>query len=86
MTHEDLVILTAWLAREGHTADAVAYAVEKPWKYPDELATAKAVNEHEQKIDHEVTHDRCRRLNYPDAGPADYYCILPGCDWEWVSP
>jgi hypothetical protein len=41
-SYEDLVVLTAWMARNGYDAEDVAYAVEKPHKYTDELAQAKA--------------------------------------------
>lgn len=36
----DVVTLTAWMAEHGYTASEVAYAVEKPWKHTDWLATA----------------------------------------------
>jgi len=42
MTHEELVILTAYMAAEDYTAEDVAYAVEKPWKYVGVLAEARA--------------------------------------------
>lgn len=41
-THADLVLLTRWMADENYDADDIAYAVEKPWKYIDELASAEA--------------------------------------------
>ncbi len=34
-THSQLAELAHYLADSGHDADTVAYAVEKPWKYPD---------------------------------------------------
>lgn len=41
ITHEDLVLLTAFMARTGWPADEVAIAVEKPLKYADQLAEAR---------------------------------------------
>lgn len=40
-THRDLVYLTRWMAENGYTPDDIAYAVEKPWKYEDELKASK---------------------------------------------
>jgi hypothetical protein len=40
-THDDLVVLTAWMADNGYTAEEVAYAVEKPWKFDRELWDAR---------------------------------------------
>jgi len=42
VTHEDLIILTAHMARNGYDADEIAYAVAKPHKHEDVLAEAKA--------------------------------------------
>jgi len=42
VTYADIVTLTAWMAREGSTADEVAYAVEKPWKHRDWIRLALA--------------------------------------------
>ena len=41
MTHDDLVILTEWMARHHFTAEEVAYAVAKPWKHVDLLELAR---------------------------------------------
>lgn len=42
LTHQDLVVLTRWMAEQGlFTADEVADAVEKPWKYADLLELAR---------------------------------------------
>jgi hypothetical protein len=38
--HDNLVLLTAWLAENGRSGGEVAYAVEKPWKYEDEFDEA----------------------------------------------
>ncbi len=38
--HDNLVTLTRWMADNGYTADDLAYAVEKPWKYEDEWRQA----------------------------------------------
>jgi hypothetical protein len=38
---DDLVILVAYMAAECFSAQDIAYAVEKPWKYTDILAEAK---------------------------------------------
>ena len=42
VSYDELITLTDWMARNGFSAGDVAYAVEKPWKYLDELAQAKA--------------------------------------------
>ncbi len=42
ISYADVVTLTAWMAREGATAEEVAYAVEKPWKHRDWIAAAIA--------------------------------------------
>ena len=42
MSYDDLVLLTAWMAAEGYTPNDIAYAVEKPWKWAEELVQAKA--------------------------------------------
>lgn len=34
-TREELVVLTAWMAQNDHSASDVAYCVEKPWKHKD---------------------------------------------------
>jgi hypothetical protein len=39
---DDLVILVAYMAAEDFSAQDIAYAVEKPHKYADVLAEAKA--------------------------------------------
>jgi hypothetical protein len=49
--HEDLVILTAWMVENGYEASDIAYAVEKPHKYADELAQAKAALEAEAAVE-----------------------------------
>ena len=38
----DLVILVAYMAERGDNVRDIAYAVEKPWKFADVLAEAKA--------------------------------------------
>lgn len=40
ITHDDLVILTEWMARHDFSADDLAYAVAKPWKFADFLELA----------------------------------------------
>lgn len=40
VTHEDLVMLTSWMAKNGYEATEIAYAVEKPWKYADVMSKA----------------------------------------------
>jgi hypothetical protein len=40
-TYDELITLTAWMAENGHSAADIAYAVEKPWKFADELTQAK---------------------------------------------
>lgn len=42
MNHNDLVTLTSYMAEQGSTAQEVAYAVEKPWKFVDTLLEAVA--------------------------------------------
>lgn len=40
--HHNLVILIDWLVESGATPDELSTAVEKPWKYNDELVDAIA--------------------------------------------
>lgn len=40
--HANIVVLARWMADNGYTAEDVAYAVEKPWKYEDEFDKAIA--------------------------------------------
>jgi hypothetical protein len=42
VTYDDLVLITAYMARHDYTPDQIAYAVEKPLKHLDVLAEAKA--------------------------------------------
>ncbi|GAC1521643.1 MAG: hypothetical protein NVS3B1_06090 [Marmoricola sp.] len=42
MTYPDLITLTTYMAETGYSAGEVAYAVEKPFKFLDVLAEAKA--------------------------------------------
>ena len=39
--HDNIILLTAWMADNGFPAKEVAYAVEKPWKFADEFQQAK---------------------------------------------
>ena len=39
--HENLVMLTSYLADNGANGAAVAHAVEKPWNYEDEFRAAE---------------------------------------------
>ena len=39
---DDLVILVDWMVVEDYTADQIADAVRKPWKFADVLVEAKA--------------------------------------------
>jgi hypothetical protein len=39
--HDDLVLLTSYMAEHGYKASEVAYAVEKPWKFIDLLHRAR---------------------------------------------
>lgn len=38
--YSNIVLLTAWLAENKYSADVIAYAVEKPWKFEDEFLEA----------------------------------------------
>lgn len=38
--HSNIVTLTSYLADHGYSANDVAYAVEKPWKFEDEFLEA----------------------------------------------
>ena len=38
--HDNLVTLTSYMAETGASAEDVAYAVEKPWKYESEFKAA----------------------------------------------
>jgi hypothetical protein len=42
ISHQDLIVLTTWMAGEGYTADLIAEAVRKPWNYQPEILLAKA--------------------------------------------
>lgn len=42
IARNDLVILTSFMAGDGYSANDIAYAVERPWKFVDVLAEAKA--------------------------------------------
>jgi hypothetical protein len=39
--HQNIVILTSWMADQDYSASELAYAVEKPWKFTDEFLKAK---------------------------------------------
>jgi hypothetical protein len=41
-SHADLVILVRYMLEDAYTAEDIVYAVEKPWKFTDVLADAKA--------------------------------------------
>lgn len=85
ITHDDLVVLTSWLAtRYPRDAQTVAYAVEKPWKYLDDLALAKAV------LLHETAHSTGPVHECQERGDGTWYCgpewwngIEQFCDWTW---
>lgn len=49
--HEELVLLTSWLAGAGYSAEQVAYAVEKPWKYSEEHAVAGWALAHQRQVE-----------------------------------
>jgi hypothetical protein len=49
--HEDLTILTAWMAEQDYSPGDIAYAVERYEKYEDELAQAKAALVVEESIE-----------------------------------
>lgn len=40
--HQDLIILTRWMADQLYSADTIADAIETPWHWQEELAQAKA--------------------------------------------
>lgn len=40
-SHDNVVILTRWMADDGRSAYEVADAVEKPWKFTDEYKMAR---------------------------------------------
>ena len=84
-TYDDLVLLTSWLAEVGESAKTVAYAVEKPWKYADELSLAKAVQTHEAEHSTGPVH-QCQ-----PRGDGSWYCgpewesgVEQFCDWSWT--
>lgn len=76
-THDDLVVLTAWMAQQGYAAHTVAEAVEKPHKWVPELRVARAILDHER----ENPLHTCR----PEA--SDYYWYCDGgpqhCPWTF---
>lgn len=47
--HDNLVLLTRWLADAHYGGSGVADAVEKPWNYDREFICAKMVAAHEQE-------------------------------------
>jgi hypothetical protein len=47
--HENIVTLTRYMAEKGCSADEVAYAVEKPWKYEEEFYEAEGEDEVEEE-------------------------------------
>jgi hypothetical protein len=48
--NDNVVLLTRYMADHGYDAHAVAYAVDKPWKFKDEYQEARK----------ELAHDRNR--------------------------
>jgi hypothetical protein len=86
VTYDDLIVLTAWLAERGYSASSVAYAVEKPWKFPDELSLAKAVFEHETSVVGPV--HNCQEAADGSGrwicGPEWWKGVEQFCDWEWT--
>ena len=50
ITHDDLVILTSYMAEHGYSAPEIAYAVEKPWKFLDVLDNTKAMIERDTAL------------------------------------
>ena len=45
LERDDLILLVAYMASEDYTTEDIALAVERPWKYVDVLAEAKAALE-----------------------------------------
>jgi hypothetical protein len=88
VSSDDLIVLTAWLAERGHSARSVAYAVEKPWKYLDELSLAKAVLDHETSFKSGPVH-QCQEASDGSGrwvcGPEWDHGVEQFCDWEWKS-
>ena len=73
-----LVVLTEHLVSTGCSAESVADAVARPWRWEDQYALAAAIHEHEQA---EPTH-MCR----PEGLDRErYYCDAPDadCAWQW---
>lgn len=48
--HEAIVLLTSHMADEGYSAQDIAYAVEKPWKYEDIYSLAVAAAEQSEDL------------------------------------
>jgi hypothetical protein len=87
ITHDDLVVLTAWLAERGWSASSVAYAVEKPHKFASELSLARAVLEHETAFKTGPVHE-CQEAT---DGSGRWVCgvewlhgVEQFCDWQWT--
>lgn len=85
-TYDELVVLTSWLAERGDSAQTIAYAVEKPWKYADELSLALSVQRHE------VEHSTGPVHQCQERGDGTWYCapewvdgVEQSCDWEWTA-
>lgn len=51
--HSNLVTLTSYMAANGYTAEELAYAVEKPWKYEDEFLQALTLELNNSEEDYE---------------------------------
>lgn len=73
--HQALVALTAYMAENGYSPKAIAYAVEKPHKHADIALTALAVHEHEVQTNHTVL---------ASLADLEHYCNE--CEWVWLPP
>ena len=49
--HANVSLLARWMADNGHSADEVARAVEKPWNYEDLFTKARAAFAAEEAAD-----------------------------------
>ena len=90
ITMADVATLCHWLADRGASAQTVADAAEKPWKWHGDLLLAKAVLEHETSFTSGPVHE-CQPGVHD--GVSGWYCAVEWtngtenfCDWTFTAP
>jgi len=48
-SHENIILLAAWMLEEEYAASEIIYMFEKPWKYTEEFV--RAVSENGEEIE-----------------------------------